>query len=481
MPSLWIPLVASLSLGLGDEPWSRFRGPNGSGIAEGAGVPQVFDGTTRRWRCALPEGKSSPVLTQDRVLLTGHAEGRLYTLAVDRSNGAIRWRREAPRTRTTEVDARNGPASPSAAVDAERVVVFFPDYGLLAYDLEGSELWRVPLGPFDNLYGMGASPILADGRVFLACDQQTGSYLLALDADDGEELWRVPRPEAKSGHCTPILHRPEGGAGQLILPGSFLLDAYDPASGERLWWSAGLSFEMKSVPVLYKGVVYINGYGSPMNQPGNQVEVPRFEEVLAARDADGDGTIAPEEMPESRASAWFDFVDLDADGGLVEAEWAYLRAALASQNGLLAIRAGGPGARGDRTAEATLWSYRRSVPQLPSPLIYGDVLYLLNDQGGLLVTLDPASGEVIERGRLDRAQDAYYASPVAGDGKVILVSETGIVSVLGTGGGIEPLATSELGEIVHATPALSRGEVYLRTEAALMRFGPLPTTPPDEK
>ena len=114
---------------------------------------------------------------------------------------------------------------------------------------------------------------------------------------------------------------------------------------------------------------------------------------------------------------------------------------------------------------------RRPVPQLPSPLVYEDVLYMLNDSGGLLVTFRPATGEVIEKGRLEDAVDTYYASPVAGDGKVYLVSEHGTVVVLPSGGGLEPLSVTDLGENVYATPALAEGRVYLRTVDALYCFG----------
>ena len=451
------------------ETWSRFRGPNGNGVADSPGLPTRFGQDENvLWKKAVPAGKSSPILTDDRIFLTAEEDGELLTLAYDRATGAELWRAVAPRERVSKVDARNHAAAASVAIAPEAVIAFFQDYGVLAYDHNGHELWRRALGPFNNVYGMGASPIIHGDRVFLPCDQQTGSFVIAFALDDGEELWRVERPEAKSGHCTPILYTPDGGGTQLLLPGSFLLDAYDVATGDKVWWSRGLCFEMKSVPVLHDGVVYVNGFGSPMNNPGNQVEVESFDDVIAAKDADSDGRVDRPEMPEGRAASWFDFVDLEADGELDRRDWEYLRAALASQNGMLAIRAGGVG---DRTAEASVWNYRRSVPQLPSPLIYRDVLYMLNDQGGLITTFHPATGEVIERGRLADAQDNYYASPVAGDGKVYLVSEGGIVTVLPPGGGLEPLATIELEESVYATPALSGGKVFLRTDSHLYCFG----------
>ena len=449
--------------------WSRFRGPNGTGVAETGELPVEF-GPDRGlvWKAELPPGHSSPVLSASRVFLTAFEDEKLWTICLERSTGTEIWRREAPRARVTRIDPRNNSASPTPAVSEDIVVVFFPDFGLLAYDHDGEERWRVRLGPFNNLYGMGASPVLHGGRAFLACDQSTGSYLLAVDGKDGAELWRVDRPRATSGHSTPILYEPEDGGPQLILPGSFLLDAYDTDSGERVWWVSGLSFEMKSVPLLHDGMIYINGYGSPMNQPGNQITVPPFEEVVGERDADGDGAIAKGEMPPSRASAWFDFVDLGKDGSLDASDWAYLQAALASQNGMLAIQ---PGGRGDMTDKSVKWSYRRSVPQLPSPLVYRDVLYMLNDQGGLLTTLRPSDGEVLERGRLEDAVDNYYASPVAGDGKVYFVSENGLVTVLPAGGSLEPLAVNDLDETCYATPALAGAHIYLRTRSALYCFG----------
>lgn len=487
LPWILLPLLAAPALAL-QEPgspsssgssgsWTHFRGPNGSGVAECGPLPaELGPERNLRWRVPLPPGRSSPVLWGERIFLTGLETGlegeQLVTLGVDRNTGEVLWKRGLERPRKTRCDPRNGPASPTAAVDGERVVVFFQDYGLAAYDHDGEELWRAPLGPFDNLYGMGASPILAGGLAgglaLLACDQNTGSFLVAFDAGSGEQRWRAERPWAKSGHCTPVLFHPEGGAPQVILPGSFTLDAYDLASGKRVWWVGGLSFEMKSVPVLYEGVVYVNGYGSPFNQPGNQIEVPPFEEVLAERDADGNGSIGVAEMPPTRARAWFPMMDLDGDEGLDGEEWDYLRRALASQNGLLAIAAGG---QGERTEQALRWSWRRAVPQLPSPLIYRGVLYLLADSGGLLTTFDPVSGELLERGRIPDGAGDYYASPVAGDGKLYLVTTEGRVLVLPAGGGLEPLGVGELGETCHATPAIAGGALYLRTQEALYCFG----------
>ena len=184
----------------------------------------------------MPHGYSSPILSGDRLYLTAFEGDDLLVLCLSRADGRELWRRKAPRPRVEKVDKRNTPASPSAAVDRDRVVVFFADFGLVAYDHAGRELWRTPLGPFDNVYGMGASPILADGLVLLSCDQSRGSFVAAFDAKTGRERWRTPRPEALSGprDAGRALASP-GAPDQLIVPGSFRLDAYDIR--RRVRWS----------------------------------------------------------------------------------------------------------------------------------------------------------------------------------------------------------------------------------------------------
>jgi outer membrane protein assembly factor BamB len=468
-----------------DGGWSRFRGPNGSGRLAEAGLPEVLDPKLNLvWRTALPPGHSSPVLWQERVYLTALDGEQLCTYCLDARDGRVIWRRVAPRPRKDVLDGRNHPASPTPVVSDLGVFVFFPEYGMLGYDLMAEELWRVPLGPFVNDYGMGASPILAGGLVLLACDQARDSYFVALDSKTGTERWRVARPEARSGHCTPIVSYGADTAdgtpqGTVYLPGSFYLTAYDLASGAKRWAAPGLSFEMKSVPILVEGRILINGYGSPLNQPGNQITVPPFAEVVATNDADADGRISEREMPQNRATSWFPTIDLDRDTKLDADEWVFLQRALASQNGLLAFPAHATEPTSDSESSlAPLWAYRRPVPQLPSLLYDGkEVVYMLADSGGLLTVIDPRDGTAHTTVRIAAAIDTYYASPVMSKDRVYVVSEHGLTCVLPTwqaSPALEPLSVIDLGENVYATPALAPGRVYLRTTAALYCFGQRP-------
>jgi outer membrane protein assembly factor BamB len=448
--------------------WTRFRGPNGSGVVVSGALPTEFGTDTNVvWKTPLADGFSSPVIADDRIFVTAEDGEDLKTIALNVEDGTVLWERIAPRARTERVDFRSHPAAASAVVADDEVYVFFHDYGLLSYDLDGEERWNVPLGPFTNIYGMGASPVIVDDLVILVADQEIESFIVAYDRATGGEVWRTARPEAHSGHSTPILWDDPDGRTQLLVAGSFLLDAYDPATGDRLWWVRGLSFEMKSTPVIRDGVAFINGYGSPLNQPGNQIFLPEFEDVLPEVDADGDGLISMAEMPDPPGRMWFGLADSGGDGQLTKADWTYMRSALASRNGMLAIRLGGSG---DMSEENLLWEYNKAVPQLPSPLLYNDILYMVND-GGIVTSFDPDTGEVIAQGRLKGAIDQYYASPVAADGKIFMLSEMGMLSVLEPDGGLTPVSVSDLDDLCHATPAIVGDRIYVRTRGHLYAFG----------
>lgn len=449
--------------------WARFRGPNGSGVAETGALPAEF-GPTRNviWKTDLPQGYSSPVVFGNRIYLTGFRAGQLLSFALDRATGKVLWERQAPRDRREKLDQRNHPASPSAATDGERVYFFFADYGLLAYDVNGKELWRRPLGPFNNIYGMGASPILVDDVVVLNCDQSTGSFIAAFDQKTGRERWRTPRVEARSGHSTPVIYTPPGGRAQIVVPGSFLLSAYDPRDGKRLWWVGGLSFELKSTPVISGDTLYINGFGSPENQPGAKIEVASAADVFSERDSDKNGKLTVDELPTKHARDSLPFFDLNGDTFIDREEWDYYKAAMESENGMLAIKLGGAG---DMTATAVRWRYQRGIPQLPSPLLFEHALYMVNDAGGLVTTLNPETGALIQQGRLKVPSDRYYASPVAGDGKVFISSESGKVVVLPPGGGLDAIAVNDLQDSIYATPALVDQRIYIRTLNTLYCFG----------
>ena len=448
--------------------WDRFRGPNGSGVNEAHGLPVEFGtGKNMRWRVALPPGHSSPILVGDRIFLTAFEGDKLLTISLDRASGKILWRREAPRSRKESLDNRNSPASPSPASDGKNIYVFFGDYGLVSYGFDGNERWHVPLGPFTNVYGMGASPVVVDDKVVLVCDQSSGSFIAAYSLTDGKMRWKTARPEALSGHSTPSIIKDANGKSLIVAPASFRMDVYSAETGESVWWMHGLASEMKSVPVIDGDTIYINGYNTPENDPGKQIAIAPFEEVLKDHDKNGDGKISIEESPDQRTKTYFPFIDLNKDGVLDAYEWKMYAAIMGATNSLMAIKAG---SHGDVSTTAVEWQFHKSIPQLPSVVLYRGVLYMINDTG-VLTTLDAKTGEVFKQARLRGTSDRYFASPVAADGKIFFAGNSGVVSVLKAGGDQELLAANKLDEDIFATPAIEDGRIYVRTVSFLYCFG----------
>ncbi len=457
----------------GDE-WTQFRGPNGTGVSATTGLPDTF-GPTKNviWKTELPPGHSSPVLTRDRLFVTAHKDNHLYVIALDRQNGKILWQREVPRSQTGRLQNVNGPASPSPVTDGSNVYVFFQDFGMISYDAAGKERWKLPLGPFNMFYGFGASPILVDDKVILPVDQDNpSSYMIAVDKNSGKVRWKVERPVVISGYSTPIVYAPKQGPKQIIVPESFQLSAYSVADGKRVWWVRGLACEMKSIASHDDEYLYINGWGFPQNQPGRQIPTIPFDEALERYDKDKDRQITKAEATGTEPmdkilNAAFEAFDTNRDEKLDAKDWEVFRAMMSSENGLLAIKMGG---QGDQTATAIRWRYQKPVPQVPSTLLYKGVLYMINDSG-ILITFDPATGNVIKQGRLHGAIDKYFSSPVAADDKVFLIGQGGQVSVLKAGGEWEVLAVNELDDECYATPAIADGRIYIRTRSALYAFG----------
>lgn len=472
----FLVVVCALTNAVADE-WTQFRGPNGTGVSATTGLPTEF-GPKKNvvWKTELPSGHSSPVLTKDKIFVTAHDNYALFVICLDRQTGKILWRKQVPRSRVGKFQNVNGPASPTPVTDGSNVYVFFHEGGLVSFDSVGKERWRFAVGPFNIFYGFGASPILVDDKIILPVDQDhPASYLIAVDKDTGKLRWKVERPAVISGYSTPIVYKPAQGAKQIIIPESFQLSAYSVEDGKRVWWVRGLACEMKSIASHDADYLYINGWGFPQNQPGQQIKTTSFDEALKTYDKDNDDMITKAEISanagagpmDKMLSAAFEAFDMNRDEKLNTSDWEVFRAMMASENGLLAIKMGGTG---DQTEKAIRWRYQKPVPQVPSTLLYRDVLYMINDSG-ILLSFDPATGNVIKQGRLHGAIDKYFSSPVAADDKVFLIGQGGQVSVLKATGQWEILAVNELDDECYATPAIADGRIYIRTRSALYAFG----------
>ncbi len=443
--------------------WPQFRGPNASGVGETVNLPsEIGPQKNVVWKTALPQGYSSPSIAGDRIFLTGVDNEKLFTFALDRASGKILWRREAPRPRKQEMQRANSPASATPATDGRNVYSFFQDFGLIAYGPDGNELWKMALGPFHNPFGHGSSPILTGDMLIMNIDQDTDSYLLAIDKKSGKVLWRTPRLQAQRGYATPVLYR-----SQVIVTGSYRMTGYDLRTGKQVWFIRRLPWQIKPTPVIAEDTAFFITF-SGESDPGEQENVPPFAEALAKLDRNKDGKIGKDEITDPKAKARFDeYLDLDGTGFLEERDWEQFRERRLGENAVRAYNI--KDAEGDITETRLLWKSSKTLPNVPSPLYYQGVLYTLKE-GGIFTSIDPKTGEVLKQSRLQGALGTYYSSPVAADGKIYLANEDGKVVVLRAGAQWEILSVSEMDAGIKATPALVDSRIYLRTHAALYCF-----------
>jgi outer membrane protein assembly factor BamB len=443
--------------------WSQFRGPNGSGVDASTGYPVAFSPTKNLlWKMAVPFGQSSPVVGGELVFVTGSDGDRLITIAFDRRTGRQAWQREIIRERRHAIYRSNDPASPTPVADAGGVVVFFPDVGLVAYDADGAERWRHAMGPFRNFYGMASSPIADAGRVILVCDQQAGSFVVALDRQSGQVVWKTERRENTVGWATPIVFRPSSGPAQLVVLGTTRVDAYDLASGAARWWFPVASNGGLGTPVTSGDTVFVStmAAGEPF--------VPDFSSTLAKYDRNADSRISADEFKKDEMADHFGWIDGNSDGMVDAPEWNAARDISIGDYGAVAVRP--TDATGRLEPAAFRWRFQKNLPFVAAPLVYQDVFYMVRD-GGIITSLDVVTGKLLKEGRSREALGEYHASPVAADSKVFLASTEGKITVLRAGGQWEVLGVNDLGEEIHATPALTDGRIYVRTRGLLYAFG----------
>jgi len=451
-------LLAPLAHPAGAQEWSRFRGPGGSGVLETTSLPVEIGAKSHvLWKTPLPPGHSSPIVAGDRLFLTAFGDDELVTLCVRATDGEVLWRRAIERPRKQRHHKNNNPASPTPVTDGEAVYAFFPDFGLVAYSRDGEERWRRPLGPFRIYQGASTSPVLAGDTLVQVCDQDAGSFLVLVDKNTGAVRHRVER--YGPSYSSPVVHATDRGC-EVVVPGNGELAGYDCASAERLWWVKGLPYQPKSSPI----VATVGGEDLAVfhAQSIDNLEeaLPPFSEHLAKNDADGDGRLTAEEMPFSA------MLDSDGDGILTEAEYEDIKEQGRAPHALVAVRLG---QRGDLT-EKVLWRDARAIPNVTTPIVYRDTLFVLKENG-ILSSLDPRTGAVHKRARLSTATGEYYASPVASGGRLYMASLDGDVMVVKAAPEWEVEKTGSLGEPVFATPAISDGRLFVRTVSALYCFG----------
>jgi outer membrane protein assembly factor BamB len=274
--------------------WRQWRGPANTGMAPGDAPLRWDDATNVEWKVEIPgRGFSTPIIVGNRLFVTtaipaGDAdaaqpaaggrrgpgggagagiEHRFVLMALDRETGKTLWERTATVATPHEGYHRiyGSFASNSPVSDGTRVYAFFGSRGLYAYDLEGKEAWRKNFGVQMRMrlqFGEGSAVVYESGRLLVLYDHQGDSFLAALDAATGRELWRTPRI-ARSNWSTPFVAE-HAGRRQVVVTASEAVRAYDFESGKEIWSAAGLGENTIPQPMQQGDLVIVmSGYRNP--------------------------------------------------------------------------------------------------------------------------------------------------------------------------------------------------------------------------
>jgi outer membrane protein assembly factor BamB len=468
----FVSVVLFAEIGLGaDESlvWPRFRGPNGSGVAEGQKPPVEFGPEKNvKWKVPAPSGISSPVVAGDKLIITAFDEGKLYTIAYRRSDGKEAWRTEAPAKSIEGFHKVEGsPAASTPATDGQRIVSYFGSSGVFCYDLSGKELWRfeIPTAVTAGDFGTGVSPILVDGTVILVRDEMKEPKIIALDATTGSRQWEQKRTSPASW-CTPVVWDTASGK-QVAAAGHVRMVGYDLKSGAEKWSVVGMPSGCCSSPIVADGKLFFAG-SSSSGADGGGAAMPTYDSLLKTLDTDKDGVISRAEG-EQAFQGFFDNQDANKDGKLTREEFeAVAKFMSEGKSSAFALKAGGSG---DVTESEMLWKRTKGLPYVASAIVYGGQCVMVKD-GGIVIACDAATGNQVYQERV-AAIGPYYASPVAADGRIYFTSlQTGVVTVLKAGSdkAIVVAQNPELGERCSATPAIADNTLYIRTATHLYAF-----------
>lgn len=390
--------------------WPRFRGPNGTGISNAAGVPvEIGESTNLSWKVEIPGlGNSSPIVVKQRIFLqTASDDGKeRLLLCLDLADGKKLWSRPAPGA-TAHTHKKNTLASGSGAADATRVYMPFWDghrLSISAFSFDGEHAWTCELGPFPGgQHGAGHSPIVVNGKVILANDQDGMAEVVAIEADSGKIAWRLPRQPYMSSFSTPILLDQPGAAPDVLVTSADGISGYDVANGIEKWkwvWESN-TVHLRTVgsPILSQGMVFFSGG----NGPGARHAVA---------------------------------VDLHQSGA--------------------------------GSAPKLAWESRKDFPYVPCMLSRGEHLYFINDDGiaGCYVA---KTGEKVWSNRVPAGK--VTSSPVMIEDRIYAFGEEGDAVVFAADPTFAVLASSKLNEGVMASPAVVDGRLLVRGNHHLYCFG----------
>src|SRR6516164_5109534 len=421
--------------GRADANWPQFRGSKALGTSEEANLPDTWSTTQNvAWKTEIPgRGWSSPIVWDRKIFLTSvinegkyeAAQKGLYFLGertkpstdvhrwmvycLDVETGRIAWEKMVHKGLPEFAHhIKNSLASETPVTDGKRLYAYFGNRGIFCFDLDGKELWSKKLGKYRTRlsWGTAASPVLYKDRLYIVNDNEEKSFLVCLDAATGKEIWKVDRDE-KTNWSTPFIWE-NGQRNEIVTPGSGKVRSYD-LDGKLLWELSGMSGITIATPFTANGYLYISsGY----------VMSPRRPVYAIRPGAAGDISLQGDEI----------------------------------------------------SNQYIAWSQKQGASYNPSPLLYGDYLYVLKDRGFLCCSEAKTGKEIYKVQRIGPGANGFTSSPWAYDGKLFCLSEDGDTFVFQAGPEYRLLAKNSLDELCMATPAIAHGSLFIRTESKLYRI-----------
>lgn len=415
-------ILASAATTQATDNWPQWRGAKLDSVSGEANLPESFDKQNLAWRIELPgPGGASPIVWDNRIFVST-VDGEGVALLCVSTAGELQWKQSlAGKNTNIRMDNSNS-ASPSPVTDGEHVWVMMTDGILHCFNFDGDLQWKKDLqdvyGKFDIQFGMSSTPLLDNGKLYLQLihgnmrDRSRGSVgkLVALNANDGKEVWVHVRAtealaENKHAYTSPTIFR-NAEREFLVVHGADYTTGHDLQDGSELWRVGGL-----------------NPKGESYNPFLRFVSSPVCSDSLIVVPTAKNGPVVGLAPDLSGA------VDEDSDG--------------------------------------IKWKLPRGTPDVATPLISGDLVYLARENG-VLICIDAKTGEQIYEERL--LADRHRSTPVVADGRIYVVGRNGSACVIADGREFKLISRHELGEDTTASPAISNGRIYVRTNKSLMAF-----------
>ena len=413
--------LAAWAIPASAENWPQFRGPTGQGISTEKGLPTRWSPTENvAWKTPIPgEGWSSPIVWGDRVFVTAATDTgkNCHVLCLDRKTGKVLWDKQVFQQTTVRIQKKNSDATPTPVTDGQRVYAFFGGGGAVALDFDGNVVWTNTENKFYSQHGLGSSPTLYKDVLIMPWDHS----IRPGPGIDPKTGWQIPWEEA------------------------FVL-GLDKNTGKELYKAKrGKSRISHMTP----HIVEVDGKPQLISAAGDVINAfdPETGKPLWHVRTGGEG-VTP-------SPVFGDGVVYSSSGFPTNVPYA-------------AIRAHRMGGSGDVTEKNLLWEQKKAVPMLPSFVLANGLLFTVKENG-IAQCLDPKTGEEIWTQRLE---GTYSASPVAtADGRIYLISEQGDTLIFEAARAFKEIATNPLEGQVQASPAVSQGQIFIRTEKNLYCIG----------